>query len=76
MLNDQQLYVVDAVEHLLIELAYDRVYKTELNEKTANIIQLLPSKAEKQYLQEKLKMLDQPNNHFSVIIQQITEKMQ
>ena len=76
MLNDQQLYVVDAVEHLLIELASDRVYKTELNEKTANIIQLLPSKAEKQYLLEKLKMLDQPNNHFSVIIQQITEKMQ
>lgn len=76
MLNDQQLYILETAENLLIELAYDRVYKTELNEKTANIMQLLASKEEKEYLVEKLKMLEQPNNHFSVIIQQITEKLQ
>mgnify|MGYP003603747149 CR=1 FL=1 len=76
MLNDQQLYILEIAENLLIELAYDRVYKTELNEKTANIIQLLPSKEEKEYLLEKLKIREQPTNHFSVIIQQITEKMQ
>ena len=76
MLNDQQLYILETAENLLIELAYDRVYKTELNEKTASIMQLLPSKEEKEYLLEKLKMLEQPNNHFSVIIQQISEKMQ
>lgn len=69
MLSDQQLYILETAENLLIELAYDRVYKTELNEKTANIIQLLPSNEEKQYLLEKLKMLEQQKNHFSIIIQ-------